>query len=224
MTGRIVVAAMVGWACVSAEGAAHAAGGTAPAVEIGLRSGYSLPLGDAAGGNPSLSLSSDVTGMVPIWVDAGVRLTPNFYVGANFQYGVAFVNTGNNQYCGSGVSCTSNDIMFGVDVHYHLGPAQMIDPWFGVGVGYEILNIKASESGESESGSFSGFQFLNLQLGVDLAATPDLGIGPFLMMSFDQYSSCSVSGVEAGPCTINQQAVHEWMTFGVRGAYDFHLM
>jgi hypothetical protein len=76
----------------------------------------------------------------------------------------------------------------------------------------------------SGSVGFSGIQFLNLQAGGDFKVLPNFGIGPFVMMSIDEYSNCSESGQGGGgSCTIQSKAVHEWLTIGVRGAYDINL-
>ena len=218
MRMAMLAAAGVALAGAMAAGSARADGG---AVELGLRTGYAIPLGDATGGNPSHPLSDVVSGMVPIWIDAGYKLNPNMYIGANFQYGITFINNDKTG-CGmSGANCSANDLMFGIDFHYHLMPDQTIDPWGGVGVGYEILNLS---SGQDSTG-VNGFQFLNLQLGADYKAMPNLGIGPFLMFSMGEFSNCSatVQGMSASSCKIDNQALHEWLTIGVRGAYDIGL-
>lgn len=217
MRMAIMAAAGVALAFASTAGSARADGGSGSAVQLGLRTGYALPLGSLAGGTNG-DLSNFVTGMVPIWLDAGYRLNPNLYIGADFMYGITFINNDKTG-CGmSGANCSSNDVMFGIDAHYHFMPDAQFDPWAGVGVGYEILGFGEGSS----SGNFNGFQFLNLQGGADYKVTPQLGVGPFLMFSLGQFSSCSESsmGMSAGSCTITQQAMHEWLTIGVRGTYD----
>ena len=202
---------------------------TPTGIELGLRSGYSIPLGNsqgAAGGATAPSLSDTVNGMVPIRVDAGYRFNENMFVGANFQYGIALVNTDKNQECKqSGESCTANDLMFGFDFHYHLMPEEHFDPWGGIGIGYEILNVDESAGGLSNGVSRNGFQFVNLQVAADYKARPNLGIGPFVMFSLGQFSHCSSTfmGMSTPNCTIPNQALHEWFTIGIRGAYDINV-
>ncbi|HEY8039520.1 MAG TPA: hypothetical protein VIF15_06990, partial [Polyangiaceae bacterium] len=134
-----------------------AADATPTGVEVGLRTGYAIPLGQIQGlppnapaGAPTADLSKVFSGVIPIWVDAGYRLNPNIYIGAFFQYGIGLVNTANDATPGcaqSGVSCSASDMMFGIDAHYHLMPDQTIDPWVGLGVGYEIASLSASAQG-----------------------------------------------------------------------------
>jgi hypothetical protein len=199
---------------------------TPTGVELGLRMGYSVPLGNSTGGangGPAADLSDSVNGVFPIWFDAGYRFNKNMFVGANFQYGVGFVNTDKSAACKlGGVSCTASDLMFGIDFHYHFMPDGVFDPWAGIGLGYEIFNVDESTNGVSTSVSLNGFQFLNLQLGGDYKAMPNLGIGPFVMFSLGQFSNCSATflGMNVQSCNIPNTAVHEWLTIGVRGAYD----
>jgi len=209
------------------SGTALAANTSPTGVELGIRSGYALPFGDVTGGGGD-ALGHSVRGVVPIWIDAGYRLNPSIFVGASFQYGIGFVNTDHVANCSAGgvmsmgssfvQSCSASDLIFGIDFHYHLMPEQTVDPWAGVGVGYEIMN----NSRGAMSVNYKGFQFLNVQLGADYKAMPNLGIGPFVMFSFGQFSNCSISGLEGGDCNA-QTAMHEWLTLGIRGAYDINL-
>jgi opacity protein-like surface antigen len=218
----------------AAAGSARAADATPTGIEVGLRSGFALPLGDLQGGSglggTSTKLSDAFNGFIPIWVDAGYRLNPNIYIGAFFQYGIGLVNNsgstaGQVSCTTSGVSCTGNNLLFGVDAHYHLMPEGTFDPYGGLGVGYEILSANVSAGGNSGGVSYNGFQFVNFQVGADYKAMPNLGIGPFVMFSLGQFSGCSFSGSASslGNCTIPQQAMHEYLTFGLRGAYDINL-
>jgi hypothetical protein len=212
-------------------GSTARADATASGIEVGLRSGYAIPLGGLTGGgvNGSADLSKIYNGVIPIWVDAGYRLNPNMMIGAFFQYGVGLINTSgalSSAGCGkNGVSCSGSDLKFGAQFHYHLMPDQTIDPWAGIGIGYEIGSASASAGGQSAGASYSGFQFVDIQVGADYKAMPNLGIGPFIDFSLGQFSSCSFTGAASGTgsCSIPQQAMHEWFTIGLRGAYDINI-
>lgn len=234
MRFAIVAAGALAASAVVFSGNPARADATPTGIEVGLRSGYAIPLGNLAGapsGATAPNLGDTISGMVPIWLDAGYRLNPNMMIGAFFQYGIAFANTGNKSFlaqcANSAVSCSANDLMFGAQFHYHLMPDQTIDPWAGIGIGYEILNMSGSQGGQSlGSAAFNGFQFVNLQIGGDYKVMPNLGVGPFVMFSLGEYSGCSLNGPNgqsAGTCTIQNTAMHEWLTFGIRGAYDINL-
>lgn len=197
-------------------------------IELGVRTGYALPFGEqegaAAGGN-SQSLSDAYDGVVPIWIDAGYRFNPRWYAGAFFQYGIALVNEAKNQVCvGTRTGCSGRDIQLGLDAHYHFMPRAGFDPWIGFGAAYEIASSSSSAGGTTMSSSFSGFQFVNVQLGGDYKPMRDLGVGPFVVASVGEYSSCSASWPGGSDsCAERGSGPHGWLTFGVRGVYDIHV-
>jgi hypothetical protein len=178
-------------------------------VSLGLRTGFAFPMGSSA---QDVNLSDSVSGQIPIWLDAGYLINPHIYVGAYFQYGIVLTKN-----CPPGVSCSGNDLRFGANLHYHILPDRVFDPWVGGGIGYEIGNSSASAGGQSVSGSVSGFEFLNVQAGGDYKVTPAFGIGPFIGMTFGQYANESINGTSG---SIQNTALHEWFYLGVRGVYD----
>jgi hypothetical protein len=203
-----------------------------PALELGVRIGYSLPLGNVTGtgtqtvGNTTFqatgaSLSDDFNGRVPFLFDAGLRITPNVYLGALLSYGVLFVN-GDKLGCTNGISCSGHALEVGANVHYHLAPDAAFDPWLGLGFGYEWATLSASQGSQSVDATLSGFQFVDAQIGGDYRVA-NLVLGPFVMLGVGQYSSASSSsGDTSVSVDISHQALHEWLTFGVRGACDIH--
>jgi hypothetical protein len=206
---------------VAIAGAAHAADASPTGLELGLRTGYAIPFGDRVSATP---ITDTIKGAVPAWFDVGYRFNPNMYVGGYVQYGFGFINNGDKIGCStSGYSCSLNIVMFGADFHYHLLPYQEWDPWVGVGFGYETFTLSVSSQIGSASSGDNGVQFFNVQAGADYKVMPNLGVGPFVMFGLGQYSNCSSSGpnVPSG-CSIPQTALHEWLTLGVRGAYDIN--
>jgi hypothetical protein len=171
-------------------------------IRLGLRLGYALPLGSSADG---VKMSDELSGQIPIWIDAGYMVTPNILVGLYGQYG--FVQTKS-----SCTGCSAHDLRFGVQGQYHLSPTESADPWLGLGIGYESLGL--SQGGED--GSLKGFEFLNLQGGADFKVADALAVGPFLSFSLGKYSSATVNGVSGD---IPQTATHEWLTLGVKGTF-----
>ena len=231
---RLAIFAGVVAVSLAASGTALAADPSPTGVEVGLRLGYSIPLGKASGDQtvggqtvPGVNLSDIASSRIPIWIDAGYRFNPNMYVGAFLQYG--FVSLASNYGGGAcqqnGVSCSAHDIQFGAMFAYHLMPDQTIDPWGGVGIGYETLSGSATVNGQDAGGgSYKGLQFLNLQLGADYKVMPNLGVGPFLSFSLGSYSSATATANGQSQDVQNfQSGLHEWLTLGVRGAYDIIL-
>jgi outer membrane protein W len=171
----------------------------------------------AVAGASNNSLHDDISGMIPVWIDAGWRANPNVYVGLFFQYGFAFVNNDQNPDCAqSGVSCSAKDLRLGVNVHYHFSPGQSFDPWVGVGAGYEWLTLDASVGSTSLSQTAGGFEFGNLQLGGDFAVAPNFGIGPFFAVTLAEYNHLS-------DADLGTKSIHGWLMGGVRGVFDIGL-
>jgi hypothetical protein len=192
--------------------------------EAGLRVGYGIPLGSAAG---DADLSDGVGGQVPLILDVGYRVIPNLFLGLYAQYGFSWVGDTYDQLCDApGASCSAHDIRLGIEGHLHFKPREKIDPWVGLGLGYEWLTVGAEASNVEVSTTFSGFEFVNLQAGLDIKAADNFYIGPFLALTIAQFSDASLDsdvpalGGEFGADgDIEDKAVHEWLLLGVRGAY-----
>lgn len=200
------------------------------AIQLGIRLGYGAPFGKVgrtASEMVDQDLSSGIKGQIPIGVDAGYLFNPNIYVGLLFQYGFGLLassaETGCNQ---SGVSCSISDLVFGINAHYHLNPIASFDPWIGLGIAYERLDSSATSTafGLSVSGSNTGFQYINVQLGGDVSVAPNLAVGPFVSFAAGQYSSRST---QTGSTNVSQdvtnKSFHEWLLFGVRGVFNVRL-
>ena len=114
--------------------------------------------------------------------------------------------------------------MYGVEAQYHLMPDQAFDPWVGLGVGLENANVSASANGQSSSFGTSGFDFVTVMGGADYKVMPSLGVGPFVNFSLGQYNNASSSeGGQSSSSSIQNTALHEWLTLGVRGYYDISI-
>lgn len=195
----------------AAAGSAEASGppDTGGKIKLGLRIGYGLPMGESAKGS---NLNDTVSGMIPIWLDLGYMVTPNIMVGLYAQYGLLMIKD-----CPSGASCSGNDMRFGLQGQYHLSPGESLNPWFGLGIGYEMLSYKIEVSGVSGEGKLSGLEFANLQAGADFKAGP-ADVGPFVSFSLGQYSKAEAGGVSGD---ITEKAMHQWLVFGIKGTFGF---
>jgi hypothetical protein len=184
--------------------------GAEPGPEIGLRTGFSLPFGSLA--QNSGSLSDGFTGFVPIGAELGWRFTPNLYVGAAFSY--AFGLTKN---CPPGDSCSGHDIGLGIDLRYHVQPDERIDPWVGVGAGYEWLGLSETSAGSTTDLRLDGFEFVHAEVGADFVASRNVRVGPFLQFAVGQYKGANASsGGTSFSADIANKTLHEFLTFGAR--------
>jgi hypothetical protein len=176
------------------------------AFEGGLRLGVALPVGKVDGLTGD-SLGATVGMLVPLWVDFGARIGEHLYVGPYGVFGVGS-DGGATSACG----CAILYGQAGLNALYHVRPSERVDPWFGVGGGYEGLVIDAGSS-PGVSGWAS-----DVEAGADLGVGPSrMKLGPFVAFSLGQFDS---PGTYSRPGSATQiqapRALHGWFTLGVR--------
>jgi outer membrane protein W len=193
-------------------------------LSVGLRLGYALRAGKASeyvvfpGGVLAAERPGEhSTRQIPIWLDAGYFVTTNAFVGIYAQYGFASDND-----CLTGASCSAHDIRLGLQVQYHLMARRPVDPWLGLGVGYEWLSDTRSGGGITLTESVKGIEFANLQGGADFAVARAFTLGPFLSASFGQYSNAAVGESDGREVNVsfNDKTFHEWFALGIRGSFE----
>jgi hypothetical protein len=190
--------------------------------EASLRVGIGFPLGSAyqttTGTDVSLGDWSSFT--IPVQLDLGVRLGGSWFLGAYFSYGFAGSATAvfNSFTCGvSDVKCSPSTLRFGGQVHWHLLGNVSTDPWIGLGSGYERVSLGVSGSTGEGSLSISGWEFANVQLGLDFALGSAVKLGPWVSFSVGQYGSVGGSSGGTGISgDITNKTIHEWVMGGVR--------
>jgi hypothetical protein len=208
-----------------AEAAAPASTGYDPNAthfEAALRVGVGVPLGSAyqTTTGTDVSLGDWTSFTIPVQLDLGVRLGGSWFLGGYFSYGFAgSAKLATNTFtCGtSDVKCSPSTLRFGGQVHWHpLGNAST-DPWIGLGSGYERVSLGVSAATGEGSLDVSGWEFANVQLGIDFALGSAVKIGPWVSFSVGQYSSIGGSSGGAGVSgDITNKTLHEWLMGGVR--------
>jgi hypothetical protein len=232
----------------SPEGSAEGAGDVDPTLDsglgsvaaqrrtgftAGLRLGVGVPLGKA--GRDALAgidrnLNDLTSWRAPVWVDVGYSLSGSMTIGAYGQVGSG----------GTGDSCTFDcdwsDLRVGAEVEWRLAPGAAVDPWLGLGLGYEWLSYRVLATVDVPDGMggtrplqgraaerFGGPELL-LQGGVDFQVEDALRIGPYASATLAQYLSDSFTcdfGAALCPAdgSIDGSAFHSWIGVGLRGAY-----
>jgi hypothetical protein len=197
----------------------------------GLRLGIGVPVGKA--GRDALDADrklGDLTSWrVPVWVDLGYSLgalTLGFYG----QIGVG----GTGDACAA--DCEWSDIRFGLQGELRFAPGAAVDPWLGVGLGFEALSFRTlfSVTVTDEEGMASNANIraterffgpeLMLHGGVDFQVEDALRIGPFAALSAGQYTTDSYNCTPDNPAcpggnSVDGGALHGWLSIGLRGAY-----
>jgi hypothetical protein len=178
-------------------------------ISIGLSVGYGLPMGNVSA---TQAMTDVFSGALPIQLDLGYRFTPNLYLGGFFQYSIGFTSSTLNERCVANLwtGCSASDMQFGATFVYTFLPYSTFAPYAGLGVGWEILSVNYSGTAQSVSESVSGFQFARFTLGGDFRVGSTFRVGPFASFSLGQFSGG----------TITEQALHEWLQFGLKGTVD----
>jgi opacity protein-like surface antigen len=178
-------------------------------------------------------INNYVAGQFPLWLDVGYRFDPALYLGGFFSYGFGIVSDENQTTCGgTGVSCSTSDVRLGVMGRYRFKASGALTPWLGLGAGYEWGNF--TWRGQNQLGSvtidstWSGFEFVNPQAGLDFHVTPQFVVAPFVSVSIGQFRNVSnktttVTPVGTTTSTEDQEladtSIHQWILFGVRAAF-----
>jgi hypothetical protein len=195
-----------------------------PRFLVSARTGFFLPVGSVSGGASEKPMSDVVLGQIPIQVDLGGRME-NLFVGGFAAMGANFLATDYN--CNPELRCSSSSISFGLQVHYHLAPERPLNPWFGVGVGYELLSVRTEDRSNDANyvqTVFHGPQLLKLMGGAEFRASSRFVVGPFAEISVGEYWNVSAR-LRRSPAEISTsealagKALHAWMGLGVRVTY-----
>jgi hypothetical protein len=188
-------------------------------VTLGARLGYAVAGGDAVKDGP---MSDVVKGAIPIQLDLGYAVTPDLTVGAYVAYGFGRLNSDIGDACDAlSIDCSARVLRLGIQGAYSFTKVSpTLVPWVGLGVGYENAKLEVSAGGESATQTMTGWEFLNLQGGLDFKATPQLLVGPFLSFSFNQFGHVEFDPDPDGASgDIDQKGTHTYLTFGVRGQF-----
>jgi hypothetical protein len=195
--------------------------------QMALRTGYSIPMGKVSN-EPNDAMSDSFGSEVPFLVDIGAKVIPNLFVGGYVGIGLGISVGALRDRCEeSNATCLGSDLRLGAQVQYHILPQGNANPWFGYGIGFELISVSVKPNGQpagtiasSEDGTVeaSGFEFAHLMAGVDVRMSRGFGLGPFLDLSLGQYSHMKVD-VPRWPAEdrdIPDKAMHQWLALGLR--------
>jgi hypothetical protein len=178
-------------------------------LNVGARTGYAIPLGDASEGN---KLSDAVSGAIPLHLDVTYQITPTFNAGAYVGYGIGL--KGDKAEDADSVST----LAYGLQGNM-LFPQGENTAWGGVFAGLESVTAKGKANNTDVTSTTSGWQ-AGLQGGYDLKVAPAFSVGPFASFAFGQYGSLKAEGGgQSFSADIEKTASHQWLTLGVRGTY-----
>lgn len=197
---------------------------------IGLRVGYGRAFGNTSEESGGLDLGSALDGALPVRLTAGYRAVP--WVQLSFAGWLApLFLSGSPTSCdpSAGRRCSGWGGGIAFEVQVHTRPAALLDPWIGLGFGYEWLHVDTEDPnagpGMTRSGSsqFGGTYYLDAALGLDVRIAHGLSVGPFVGLQVGRYSSVVATddnGVQTA-YQFKQPAFHEWLTAGIHTRFTF---
>lgn len=189
------------------------------AFEAGARAGVSYPLGNSISGK---ALSDQVGPSFPLTFELGVRLLGRYELALVGQYALGTISSTNASGCYTGNNaCSSSVGQLGLEFLYHPLGLVKVDPFVGVGFGYEWLIARATISGKNNDLAVSGWNWVVLQTGVEFGVSSFFRVGPYALLSIGQYQNSSytviIGGVpQSGTSSIANPAVHLWLSVGIR--------
>jgi hypothetical protein len=196
---------------------------------LGLRFGGSVPLGNTlenASTGQAAAFADELRFALPFLAEVGWRLHEHATLGIYGAYGRAALSTraplGQSGCSGAGAGCSgATSARLGLQVLVHAASSERWQPWAGVGSGYEWLGYDARDASGTGSVGYRGWEWLNLQAGVDVAAGPRFAIGPWSSLSVGEFTTAHLaSGGQSLDVDIRSKAVHLWLQLGVRVRFE----
>jgi hypothetical protein len=195
-------------------------------LELGARVGYSVPFGSTytaiQSGGVSLKLKDTVAGQVPMRLDLGVRILNYIGVGIYGQIDPSRVGGITQSVCDVlDATCAAFGFRGGVQAMVHILPKKEIDPWGGVGAGFELLGTSVKDGSNKTSYGYAGYEF-PFQAGVDFKVKKWFYLGPYMSYTLGKFRSYAEEICKGNTCTKNddksiaETALHSWFTLGVR--------
>ena len=192
-------------------------------VALDLKLGYALPTGDVLefGGSDFYGPMSNIwSGAIPIEVAGRYRFSPRFSAGVYFQYNPAMIAS---RLCANGMSCSGHDMRVGVEAVYGFLPEGFLNPWVSVGTGWQWTHFSIATAADSAAFTYSGWEFFNVQAGLDFNLSRMFAVGPYVGYFGGTYSSISSdqNGVTASSSIPSEfRAFHGWIQFGAKGTVN----
>ncbi len=195
---------------------------------LGLRAAYGIPMGTAFDSDPVLGPKAEmkdfINRVIPLQVEAGYKLTPNFTLGLYYAYGFANVNGAQaDAICVTGIDCSASDQRAGVQAFWSFAPGQPIDLWIGAATGWEWFTFKAEGGGATVKASLNGWEYITVQAGVDFALSRSFALSPYASYGLGQFSkySLDVPGLASESGSISSKATHSQFQIGGRATFKF---
>jgi len=173
--------------------------------------------------------SDPSTSPLPTWLDPNVEGSVSsqfpFSLGVAYRpiplvsFGLA-TELARVSAAGCSSNCNGGALSLGGELRFHFRAGESVSPCIGLGLGYEFLHFDNDQG----SASLSGYG-IDLREGLDFRAGRAWTYGPYVDLHVGTYTHISSYGGfrgasrESTDVSHADQAIHEWVTFGVRGTF-----
>jgi hypothetical protein len=142
-------------------------------------------------------------------IDLGYRFIPELAAGVFVQ---------GSQYSPDARLATGTNVRSltaGIQGHWFFMPYRTINPWVGLGTAYRGHWMVPDSGGVTQH---HGWQIARLQLGIDMRASREVSVGPYIAGSVDTFFSEKLPGQDSR--TLDQPAVAGFFGAGLQGRFD----
>jgi len=177
--------------------------------QLALRLGGAFPAGSAD--KQTGDLSAQLGSQFALNLDLGGKANKYVFIGAFFGAGFGGVGDGLTGCTG----CSVKTLRVGPEVLVSILPDLRINPWVGVGIGFEYSPIDVAPFSLTQAPY--GPEFAHIMFGADYRLNSYFGVGPFFDVSIAEFTTITQSsGGTSLTHEIPQKALHEWVQVGVR--------
>jgi hypothetical protein len=184
---------------------------------LGASLGVSIPMGEA---QKDVDLSDTVAAEIPIEINARYTVIPKLDLGVYGGYAFGIVGGDAKDTCDDfDLDCSVRTWRLGLFGEYAFDAGGML-PFVGASFGWEWGSIKFEEGSYWEKYGSSGWEF-GLKGGVDWKLGEKAKVGAFIGLAFGTYGKYTYedSDDNEDDGDIEDTAMHEWLTIGVRGTF-----
>lgn len=172
----------------------------------------------SAGGDAQkdVAMKDFTSTMAGVGLEGGLRLDEHVVLGAYLDYAGGSPGPELRDECAfNRVTCSTIDVKLGVFARYAVTPTHWHTPWFGLGIGMDVLGAVPDDP-DLNGPSYGGFEPLRASIGWDYRFSATLGVGLFATGTWARFGDFDSNG-SGDYATIQDRRGHTWLQLGVRG-------
>jgi outer membrane protein W len=189
-------------------------------LQVGLRAGYGWPFGEYEAGHP---MDEYITSEIPITLEVNYRAWEHVSLGVYGAYAFGTVPQGlQDDYAAFGRTASIASWRVGAQVIVDLWPGATVDPWAGLGIGYQWMMFDVKSDTGTSGLTYRGFDWIVVQAGADVRIAEWLAVGPYVAFTTGVFGDVDLDfPTGSGSNEVTDTAEHEWLDVGVRALFTF---